>query len=375
MEARSSTLRVKYLDIARTIAILSITVNHAVNRSFAVNSNQYAEFHEIPLYLTGLKTVIYAFSRIGVPLFLMISGALLLPRDYSGEKTTKFLKHNWLRLLVITELWLAIMFWYKQLLPGSILFSKGLAVCLVRFVLTLLFINPVTMGSMWYMEMILCVYLLIPLLSFSVKQIDFKYFLLPMSIVVFCSYILPDLNGILVALGRPGQLKTTLESANVFSMFVVCLLLGHFLNAGVLARVSRRWLWCFLVVSSVCFCLFQFWFFSREVDFVVGKGYHSIFVMLPAIPIFELLRRHEYAETASPGMRVCTELSRIAFGIYFIHICIMEGLKAVINRYHLGVTLMPKFLLLELVSFGGSVLLIKVLERNRWIAKYLLGIK
>ena len=70
--------RVKYLDIARTIAIISITVNHAVNRSFAVNSNQYAEFHEIPLYLTGLKTVIYAFSRIGVPLFLMISGALLL---------------------------------------------------------------------------------------------------------------------------------------------------------------------------------------------------------------------------------------------------------------------------------------------------------
>ena len=70
--------RVKYLDIARTIAIISITVNHAVNRSFAVNSNQYAEFHEIPLYLTGLKTVIYAFSRIGVPLFLMISGAFLL---------------------------------------------------------------------------------------------------------------------------------------------------------------------------------------------------------------------------------------------------------------------------------------------------------
>ena len=78
--------RVQYLDIVRTIAILSITVSHAVNRSFAVYSGQFAEFQDIPWFLTALKTVIYAFSRIGVPLFLMISGALLLPRDYSGKK-------------------------------------------------------------------------------------------------------------------------------------------------------------------------------------------------------------------------------------------------------------------------------------------------
>ena len=93
------------------------------------------------------------------------------------------------------------MFWYMQLSPGSILLESGLACCLLRFVMTLLFLNPVTMGSMWYMPMILCLYLLIPILSAALKKLDHRYFLLPMTVVLFCSYILPDINGALGAIG------------------------------------------------------------------------------------------------------------------------------------------------------------------------------
>ncbi|MCC3351458.1 acyltransferase family protein [Ruminococcus albus] len=87
--------RIEYIDVTRTIAIISITCNHAVNRSFNVASDSFSEFNNIPLYLTLFKVVVYMFSRIGVPLFLMISGALLLHRDYTDEgKLNRFLKHN-----------------------------------------------------------------------------------------------------------------------------------------------------------------------------------------------------------------------------------------------------------------------------------------
>lgn len=36
--------RMLYLDIARTIAIISITFNHAVNRIYDNCNNQYAQF-------------------------------------------------------------------------------------------------------------------------------------------------------------------------------------------------------------------------------------------------------------------------------------------------------------------------------------------
>ena len=77
--------RINYLDVARSIAIISITFNHAVNRSFAIYSGQYEEFKSIPIYLSIIKVILYSFSRIGVPLFVMISGALLLPRNYDSD--------------------------------------------------------------------------------------------------------------------------------------------------------------------------------------------------------------------------------------------------------------------------------------------------
>lgn len=373
--------RIPWLDVARSIAIISITFNHAVNRSFAINSDQFIEFQSVSLFMTSIKTVLYAFSRIGVPIFVMISGALLLPRNYEG-KTGRFLKHNWLQLLITTELWLTIMFWYKQIWPGSVLFTEGIGACLIRFVMTLLFLNPITMGSMWYMEMILCVYLLIPVLAIALKKINNKYFLIPMAIVTFCSFILPDINGTLAALGIQKTIETKLESLNVFSMYVVLLLIGYFIsNNEVLKKVKTSILVIGCGASFIAFCIFQFWFYSKEYHFVVGEGYHSIFPVLVAVFLFELLRR---ANIGNRLNKAASGLSKISFGIFFIHICIMEGLMSVINYFDMGLTLLSKFIFLEGISFFGSILIIKLLTYRklterfkciRWIDKNLLGIK
>lgn len=67
-----------YLDIARTIAIISISLNHAVNRTYDNYFGQMEEFLESSYLSSLLKSVVTVFSHLGVPLFLMISGALLL---------------------------------------------------------------------------------------------------------------------------------------------------------------------------------------------------------------------------------------------------------------------------------------------------------
>lgn len=370
--------RIVYLDLLRSLAIVSITVNHAVNRSFAVYFWQYLEFQRIPFSLTVIKTVLYVFSRIGVPIFVMISGALLLPRSYSGGlregSVSRFLKHNWLPLFITTEIWLAIMFWYKQFLPESILFSEGLRSALFQFVLTQLFLNPVTMGSMWYMEMILCVYLVIPILSLAVKQIDPEYFVIPAVIVLFCSYVLRDVNAVFKALEVDFSLATKLESANIFSMFVVYLLLGYYISKGALSKIRTRVLWLVLIGGYLGFCVFQIWFFSVKYDFVVGDGYHSVFPMILAAALFELTRRYK-AGTHARLETLATGLSRIAFGIYFVHICIMEGLRAVMDRYSPEIVLLTRFFILESVSFFGAVLIVRLCSKNKLMRKYLFNMK
>ena len=67
-----------YLDIARAIAIISISLNHAVNRTYDNYAGQMEEFLELSWALSLLKAVTTMFGHLGVPLFLMISGALLL---------------------------------------------------------------------------------------------------------------------------------------------------------------------------------------------------------------------------------------------------------------------------------------------------------
>lgn len=87
--------RLHWLDFARFFAILSISLNHALHRSYEINlGSQYAEYLTLGAGSVLFESVIAILSRIGVPLFLMISGALLLNKDFSsggGSDVRRFL--------------------------------------------------------------------------------------------------------------------------------------------------------------------------------------------------------------------------------------------------------------------------------------------
>lgn len=365
--------RIEYIDVARAIAIVSITCNHAVNRTFNVASDSFTEFNTIPFYLTLIKAIIYTFSRIGVPIFLMISGVLLLPRDYTGDgKLKRFINHNWLSLLVTTEIWLFIMYWYKQLSPDSALFSKGIGLSILNSVATLFYINPDTMGSMWYMEMILCVYLLIPILSISLKNIPKKYFVLPCTIVIIHSYIIPIVNGILTGLGSSIKVDFLLSSNNVFSMYIIFLLCGYFISQGLFNKINTKVVVFIMIASFLLFVALQTWVWSTAYDYVFATSYKDVFILMIAACIFEMLQRVKINNAVKIISR---KLAPISFGIYFVHICIMEGLNKVMNQYCPNFVYLEKFLILETISFLGSVIIILLLKKNKYIAKYLFGIK
>ena len=116
-----------YLDLARTVAILSITLNHAVNRSYDNYYYPQAEFQVLALWDSAFKAIITVFSHIGVPLFLMISGALLFTkRMETGEDLKKFYRHNLLSLLITTEIWYVIIYFFMVLWdPSTTILSGG----------------------------------------------------------------------------------------------------------------------------------------------------------------------------------------------------------------------------------------------------------
>ena len=87
--------RVFWLDAVRALAVISVTFNHALNRSVL---DQISLLRQLNPY-AFLGCLLYIFSRLGVPLFLMLSGALLLGRDYTQPRIrSRFYRHNWLLL-------------------------------------------------------------------------------------------------------------------------------------------------------------------------------------------------------------------------------------------------------------------------------------
>ena len=86
---------------------------------------------------------------------------------------------------------------------------------------------------------------------------------------------------------------------------------------------------------------------------------------------FELIRRK--GTLLKPLEKPVTYLSRVSFAIYFVHIVIMEGMRWTMD---LSMFSRPeKFLVLELCSFVGSLVIIWVLSRFRVCRKYLFMIK
>lgn len=355
--------RLEYIDVARAIAIILITSYHALTRSFSINSNTQSEFQSIPLLMTILKAMIYAFSRIGVPFFLMISGALLLPKNFGGEDTAKrFIRHNWLSLFLTTEIWMIIMFWYKQILPESIIMKEGVKYCILRFFMTICFIDPVTMETMWYMPMILCVYLMIPIFATALKNIPLSYFILPCSLVVFSSFVIPVINGVLIGMGFSQQIETKLNSANLFSMYMLILLIGYLIREGYLDLISSKYLIIVGCLSTVCLLCLQIWMWSTEFEYKFGLQCQDIFLLIGSSCFFELIKRTPFHPSI---VNISRKLAEISFGIYFIHICIMAGLNEVMNRYMANITYFHKFLFLEIISFFGSILIIQNTKKKQ----------
>ncbi|MBT9785768.1 acyltransferase family protein [[Clostridium] symbiosum] len=160
--------RIISFDLARTIAIVSIMSNHAVNMVYDNYNDQIGEFISSSNFSMLFKAGVSVFSRLGVPIFLMLTGALVLNRTFTdNDSIKKYYKENVGGILITTEFWYLIMFLYLSWDSGQ---------SLDGILLNALFVNQRSFGSMWYMPMILCVYIILPFFSvfFSIS-VWFQY--------------------------------------------------------------------------------------------------------------------------------------------------------------------------------------------------------
>ena len=371
METPTLRPRKYYLDIARVLAVISITLNHAVNRSYDNYYYQQAEFQSIALWDSAFKAVITVFSHIGVPLFLMISGVLLLSkRMEDGSDLKRFYRHNLLGLLITTEIWYFIMYFFMVFLdPTNTILEQGSPLLVLGgLVQTMLFQNQTTMASMWYMPMIMSLYTTIPFAIIVKNKLSMKAMLLPLVLVFLNFMVIPAFNVVQDTYGS-WNFYTALREYNLCSVYYLYIFAGYAVSQGLLSGLKTRTV---AALSAFCFavtCVYQLWLYSTSVNHLLMEPSPSILVT--ATLTFELVRRT--APLLEKWKNPITYLAKIAFGIYFVHILIMSGMY-----WYLDLSAMVRPLrvaLYEVVSFGGSVAVIWLLAQIPVCKKYLFLIK
>ena len=367
--------RIYWLDVARVVAIISISLNHAVNRAYDNYANQMAEFLSIPLASTIFKTVISIFSRLGVPLFLTSSGTLLLRKNITDEDGIKrFYKHNYLDLIITSELWYFIMFWLisaEKLLSSEESIMSQIPKVLFEMLKTMLFIDQRTFESMWYIPMILAVNLLIPIFALALKKVSLKAFAIPLTIVFISTMIVPNLNDLLALTGSEIRIEYALKSSNIFSGYFLYIFAGYWISSGGLEKLKKIWIYCGFIFTFLICCLLQIYAYSIPTNYLVSHDYEFSLMLICAMFLFELIRRtKEYCETKD---KTVSYISKIAFAIYFVHIIIMT----IINKLPM-IQNWPRPLLLvflEVVSVGLSIVFIWIFSHNKFCKRRLFLIK
>lgn len=288
----------------------------------------------------------------------------------SEKNIEDFYRKNWFQLFISTECWtilgyLFLTLFYNETLeiainePMKWVFELGLS---------MLFINKVSFGSLWYMSMILCVYLVLPIFCLYLSRFSLKSLRLPIMIVFLSGFVVPTINKYLAVIESDIYMNFELTYAKIFSYFLVFVFVGYYISKGGIRQKSNSFIYLNFIFWFVLTVVCQLYGYSKPYNLVTE--YNSVGILFSSLFLFEIIRRYEMTQCLS---KIILFLSKYCFGIYMVHTFVVWTIHRMVptiwfNRPFtvLGYTA---------VAFVTSMCIVCILSRFKWCRKYLLLIK
>jgi len=248
----------------------------------------------------------YTLSRIGVPLFFMLSGYLLLPKE---EDTWMFLKKRAWKILIPFFFWSIVYDVYtNQSLASSGLTLEALFRLFVRI------LRGPRAPHLWYLYALIGLYLFTPILRLFIskaRKSDLWYYIILWLLAVPVFLIVQGFTPI-----RSGF------ELYYFSGYVGYFLLGLALGQMEINPKALRWVvTLFIMGFAVTFIVVSFNLFP-ELDESVLRTYFSLNVVAMSASAFLFLKQFGGRVPPSTEGALLT-LSRSSFGIYLIHMLVL----------------------------------------------------
>ena len=310
-------LHITWLDGIRCIAIMLVILTHATENAYVLNENL---LNESTRYVAVL---FHSLGRLGVPLFLFLTGFLLLDRRYEEIQISDFLRRKWLGLFIATISWIII---YDLFLRAYMEQHTNIGQVLKE----IFFLKNVNMPHMWYMPMIIGIYLFFPFTANALQELK-KYEILyfPLGVVSTYAFITPIFNEVYHVFSK-GSFTYTLDIGFSGGVYGIYLIFGFLLHRQFLKNVAVRYLLVDVILTFIGVIILQVFAFSYNK--VLDPWYNWVAILLCSLGVFELLSRLPYQIWQHQWVTV---VSKYSFAMYLTHYPLLMILKPLLQKLFL----------------------------------------
>lgn len=355
--------RIFYFDALRTLAIISVIIIHVFTRTAPFVFSEYAAMPSLNWFIASFSD---NFFRIGVDLFLMLSGALSLGRNWDiksflGKRLPRIILPFIFWGLVLSCILMIIQFFAPSFIRVIDSFTLE---NIVNFIISSWKAQSIFVPY-WFFWMILGTYLIMPIFNKWLLHSDLKeaeYFL--------CLWLITCIFDKTLMTTFPVQLS-------YFTGAIGFVVLGYYLRHTKRRIFNNLYFPIFLIVVSAVLEVFLSYCFSTT-ESIFSFNRYSIFMTVEVIGIFLLFRNLDEKKIlndktpeklTSVFKKSVLSIATYSYGIYLIHNIVLSIITATLKYFHIYHRF--KFDTLILLVFGLLVswLIMALLNRVKYLNK------
>ncbi len=305
--------RVKYLDGLRFVAILNVILIHVLG----IFRHQY--FSTSTLKYT-LVTFFDCFTRIGVPLFFMLTGILMLTKKEKDENYFKFFKKRVLKFLLTYLLFSIIYYIYSH-------FDSNMSIYEFLAIMT----SDRPMYHLWFMPVIILIYIFIPFLKKLIKTLSKKELEIIILIIFLLGNTFNAISAISLTFGPQLLINFSLPNLIIYMNY---LFIGYYVYKYDIKITKTKVILSIISIILMPICSF---IISKDGIKDLFLGGTSPFVIMPTIVVF-LFFKNNYSKVKMPNI-IDNFISNNAGNIFYIylwHVLVVEILNKILLKYRIN---------------------------------------
>lgn len=332
-----------WIENSRAIATIAVILLHvAADLLYTIGKG--------PIEIWWIGNIYDGLTRFSVPLFFMISGALLLNKDYELKT---FLKKRFVRLVPPLLFWSLVYLVYNNLIYETTVYN------VLEFIKTV--VRGLLYGSedhLWFVYEMIGLYLFIPIIRKYINHSttnEILYFLIIWIITV---------------LAYNPYLHKYFPSVNLlnFTGYMGYMILGYYLTTFTVKKNFLAFLFIFVGAFAT---IYGTYVESLAINSYSGiyYDYHSINIVVFTLGVFLLLKKTSINNKTA--RKIIAFISDHSFGVYLGHILVLQ----ILNRNGLDWTIASPWLTIPFITICCLIVSLVIVYLLRLIkfGKYISG--